>query len=112
MDPTGRYHEINLAPTGAWWSAVFSSYRARETPLRPITVRTSALSTGTLWSASLSIDLDDLPTVGDRAGLRAARLSVTAILSPREPEYLCHGHRSGGEPDYHRASGFLPCAIA
>lgn len=107
LAPDGRYQEFNLSPTGAWWSAVFSSYRQDATPVRLNSVSTIAKYDEASWSAELSVALADLVVLG-QDGLRGAKLSLTSILSPGDPEYLCWGHQSGGEPDFHRPDTFRP----
>ena len=112
MGPDGRYHEFNLAPTGAWWSASFSCYRQREKAVALPSVRTEAGLAEGSWSAALSFDLRDLDILG--GDLEQARLSVTAIFAEateQGPEYLCYGHHSGGEPDFHDVKAFLPARL-
>jgi hypothetical protein len=107
MSSRGEYHELNIAPSGAWWSASFSSYRQRREAVRCPSVRVRADHGRTHWAISLTLDLRDL-TLLETASLDAARLNVCAILSPEDPEYLCYGHTSGGEPDFHAETNFLP----
>lgn len=110
MGPDGRYQEFNLSPSGAWWCATFSGYREGATAFSCESMITEATYDDGSWTASLSVDLSDL-VVLPAEGLPMARLSVTAILSPRDPEYLCWGHQHGGEPDFHRSGAFLPVSL-
>jgi hypothetical protein len=110
MGPQGNYHEFNLSPSGAWWCASFSGYRQRIAARPCPSVQVSSSSEGPSWTASLLVDLRDIPCL-EGAGLQRAQISVTAILDPAQPEYLCSGHQSGGQPDFHRASTFLPVLL-
>lgn len=110
MGPTGHYQEFNLSPSGAWWCASFSGYRQRIAAHPCPSAQVSGCSEGSSWTASLRIDLRDIPCL-EGAGLQRARISVTAILDPAEPEYLCSGHQSGGQPDFHCAGTFLPVSL-
>lgn len=98
--PGGGYQEFNVSPTGAWWSALFSGYRqlVREVTEPPLAVQ--AHRSAGAWSVELKV----------RPALEVHRLNPTAILTPADPVYLCLGHRTGGEPDFHRADNFLPLA--
>lgn len=109
MAPDGRYQEFNLSPTGAWWTATFHGYRQRGTvgPERGATIEAQHGDAG--WSVQLTLDLEAL-TIVSPSDLALARWSLTAILNPEEPEYLCLGHHTGGPPDFHQASTFLPLA--
>lgn len=110
MGPQGDYHEFNLSPSGAWWCASFSGYRqrihAQPCPSAQVFSRAEEAS----WTTSLTFDLRDIPCLGEE-GLQRARLSVTAILCPSEPEYFCYGHQSGGQPDFHSPGTFLPVLL-
>ena len=110
MGPSGRYQELNLSPSGAWWCATFSGYRQRDSVLRCPSVKTSAQWDSGSWEAELSLDLADLPVLAD-SDLSRARLHVASILDPERPEYLCLGHVGGGQPDFHRAENFLSVVL-
>jgi hypothetical protein len=102
-----EYHELNLSPTGAWWSASFSSYRAGAAEQRLSSVQTRAQWDGSAWTSEISFDLAELPVLGG-CSPEQARLNVCAILHPPKPEFLCYAHTGGGEPDFHRADLFRP----
>ncbi len=106
MAPSGRYQEFNLSPTGAWWCATFSDYREREAVLSNLRVETSARRDETRWSVQLSLRLRDL-VVLEGLDVRHALWNVTAILSPRDPEYLSWGRKNEYPPDFHRTDIFL-----
>lgn len=104
--PSGRYVELNLGPSGAWWCAEFSAYRQRRAVLRCPTVQTQTAATETaFWEASLTVERGDLPFA--ESDWETAHWNVTAILSPQQPEYLSFGHRLGGDPDFHLEKNFL-----
>jgi hypothetical protein len=111
MGPEGMYQEFNVSPGGAWWCAVFSTYREQERTFQCPSVVTRASSRSECWTAGLSLELSDLLVLpgGD---LSQARLQVASILCSGQPEYLCSGHSSGGEPDFHRAENFRPVRLA
>lgn len=105
MGPDGRYQELNLSPCGAWWCALFSDYRQRENAFQAPSVRTRAGSETGRWWAELCLNVRDIPVLGE-GGWQTTRLHIASILSPDDPEYLCSGHHTGGEPDFHRADNF------
>lgn len=107
MGPDGRYQELNLSPGGAWWCATFSGYRQREEVLQCPSARTRAGVEAGRWWAELRLSIGDIPVMKE-GGWQAARLHVASILDPNDPEYLCSGHHSGGEPDFHREQNFQP----
>ena len=110
MSPGGDYQEFNLSPRGAWWSASFSSYRQQSEELPCPSVVVAARCGGGRWTAQLSVALADIkPLQG--FSLSQCRLNPTAILAPGQPEYLCYGHCSGGQPDFHLEDNFLPILV-
>lgn len=108
--PDGRYQELNLSPRGAWWCALFSSYRQRERVWAPQSARLTADGDQSSWSAEISVALEDL-IVLPPADLNQARMNVSAILDPQRPEFLSLGHQSGGEPDFHADCNFLAITL-
>ena len=100
------YQEINISPTGAWWSCLFSDYRqpVDEVRFEPV-IEAREHSDG--WGVTFNVALSDLkPWVGVEPQRR--RLSVTSILYDPEPHYFAWNHQSGGEPDFHRLDLFRP----
>ncbi len=106
-----RYLEVNLSPTGAWWSCSFHSYRKRDSsaPLEGVTAWASPLSaTSESWEAGLRIPLasiasainfspNDLPSRANVSGV---------VLSGKGPLYLTYGNLRAKEPDFHLADKF------
>ena len=110
MGPGGDYQEFNLSPSGAWWSASFSSYRQQSEELPCPSAEVAAGCFAGRWTAQLSVALAEIkPLQG--FSLSQCRLNPTAILAPGQPEYLCYGHCSGGQPDFHREDNFLPILV-
>lgn len=110
MAPSGRYQEFNLSPTGAWWCALFSGYREKETTLPdlPVTIENSRDETS--WSVKLSLPIQAL-VVLENTSWHEALWNATAILDPGRPVYLCWGQQNGNQPDFHRADNFLPANL-
>lgn len=108
-EPDGAYQEFNFSPSGAWWSAWFDSYRkeVREVPVPRPQIDCRALPAGG-WVVRVVLAPEGL--VASLRGTPSAELTfnLCAILDPQDPEYLCLGHVSGGEPDFHGRSNFLP----
>jgi len=75
---TGKYLEFNLAPNGAWWSAVFTSPRVRE-----------------------SEDEVQIPDVASYADLSPDGSWLTAAAIP-----LHYLRDELGEPDFHQPDKF------
>ncbi|MGE0495630.1 MAG: hypothetical protein AB7S38_40875 [Vulcanimicrobiota bacterium] len=99
-DREGRYQEFNVSPSGAWWSALFRGYRQLEREVSEPPLELQAEGGVGVWWVKLRV----------KPALELHKLNLTAILRPSDPVYLCLGHRSGGEPDFHRADNFLPLA--
>lgn len=98
------YQEVNISPTGAWWSAYFSDYRklVREVFFEPrITVEASEGH----WAVNFEAPLEAfVPLEG--LSLEDYRFSATAILYTPEAQYFAWNHSGGGEPDFHRSELF------
>lgn len=103
-EPSGCYQEINLSPTGAWWSATFSGYRERENEVRPSVEIETRIGDGE-WTVGLRMSISEL-SVGAEADVLL--YSPTAILYGPEPFYFAPHHEGEGEPDFHRAELFKP----
>ena len=104
---TGQdYQEVNVSPTGAWWSAYFEGYRVEPRELRypsEIVVEKDDSS----WSMSFRTELKHfIPWMNSPR--EDWRISVTSILYDPEPTFYCWNHFTGGEPDYHRVDIMRP----
>ena len=106
-DPaTGKYIELNLAPTGAWWMMVFNSLRQRAEQFMPDLKRISAGSIleDDSWSAFLEIPVAVLQEV---LGSVALKHNVCFILGHNPREYLSWTRLDSKHPDFHRPADFL-----
>lgn len=104
-NPEGAYHEFNLSPAGAWWTAAFSRYRKRIDSHPLNSARIENAYGESWWRARLSFSLEELYPAS-KLSLEGLKFNVASILNPSQPEYLCWGHHSGGEPDFHLDSCF------
>ena len=96
-----HYQEINVSPTGAWWSASFSDYRVLQQEVR-FQPRIEVKMEQTSWQVDFSAPLEGILPFRDLEP-REFRFSPTAILYSPEPHYFAWNHKGGGEPDFHRA---------
>lgn len=114
LDPTtGKYLEFNLAPNGAWWSAVFTAPRVRESeedvPFPPISDVASYadLAPDGSWMAAAAIPLSHLReqlNFGD-----GSMMNVTFIVNSPEQKFATAAplNESGNdEPDFHQPDKF------
>lgn len=99
-----QYQEINISPTGAWWSALFSGYRQEERELRFSPLIQSHV-TAEAWQVEFQVELSSLLPWQDLEPSQCL-ISPTCILYDPEPSYFAWNHNSGGEPDFHQASLF------
>lgn len=107
--PDPSYQEINVSPTGAWWSALFSNYREFQQEVRFEPTIAASISEQR-WEIEFTASLDDL--VPWRNVPPPQRLiSSTAILHSPEPHYFAWNHTTGGEPDFHRRDLFQPLKL-
>jgi hypothetical protein len=98
------YQEFNFAPSGAWWSCHFSSYRQRDLSFRGATLADCrAVADGAGWRVAAM-----LPAAAFAGGfsLRGRRANVSAILGA-EPRLYFSVAPIPGEPDFHK-SPFFP----
>lgn len=102
-DPgSDRYFEINLAPTGAWWSCLFDRYRERSAPplAPPAGASACSLISAGSWKAALSLPLASLPPWvsaglqghGNVCGIRGAPRQFATFAPPQ-----------AASPDFHDA---------
>ncbi len=98
------YLELNLSPSGAWWSCHFQKARvpARGEPRALKEVKTIQQETASGWRAMASIPLSELPDLND------ATANVCFILNSPEQRFLTISAPSPGAPDFHRPEAFLP----
>ena len=110
LDPaTGKYLEFNLAPNGAWWSAMFTAPRVREDekdiPFPNVATYADLAPDGS-WMTAAALPLKHLRPMlnfGD-----SSKMNVTFILGSPEQKFLTAAKlmEGGGEPDYHLPDKF------
>ena len=113
-DPSGRYQEFNLAPSGAWWSAVFDSYRCRaEVSPRPTVVEVHTQVSSGSWRGLLGIARESM-TIQVTEG---SSLHVSGITYASMCCYLSSYPDRSVDPDFHRSEcfqgvSFVPARVA
>ncbi len=100
---TGRYIELNLSPTSAWWLQGFAAPRVEDASFSPWACEVRALAGHSVeWSASL-------PAL--EAYLGPAQqwcYNVTGILNTPHYAFLSLATLPGAVPDFHQPASFLP----
>lgn len=108
LDPaTGKYLEFNLAPNGAWWSAIFTAPRVRERaediPFEGVATYADLAPDGT-WMAAAAIPLVHLRSLlnfGD-----TSMMNVTFIVNSPEQKFASATELGNGQPDFHQPDQF------
>lgn len=104
---SGRYQEFNIAPSGAWWSCAFSSYRkCVDVPIAIPTIKSWSESTPAGWRAALEIPLSQLQ-IGCHE-LKSLRCNICSIEGKNPRHYLSAATIETPDPDFHHQSSFLP----
>jgi hypothetical protein len=107
-DSSGRYQEFNLAPSGAWWSAVFDSYRRRaEVSPRPTILEVHTEVSSGSWRGLLGIQRESM-AIQVREG---SSLHVSGIVYAPKCRYLSSCPDRSVEPDFHRSACFQPVSL-
>ncbi len=102
-----RYLEINLAPSGAWWSAEFYGPRMRvHSEAAPIEgVRShSRIAVDGCWQAAVAIPIAYLE-LHFGFGMDS-RLNVTFIVDSPQQRFLSAVRLPGDMPDFHQPGYF------
>ena len=102
---TGKYIELNLAPTGAWWMMIFDAPRQRGKEDMPDLsgIKTSNMFTALTWKASLAIPI---LVVEKALGRDTLKHNVCFILGKNPREYLSWTRLAAKQPDFHRPDDF------
>ncbi len=107
-----RYEEFNIAPNGAWWRCVFSSYRVREDAVdyaEPSPGIATSQRNGS-WSVAIGIPFSQLNI--DFRAREGERLNVCAIVSNGHGrEYLSTAPLDAVKPDFHQTVSYQRCAL-
>ena len=99
-----RYQEINISPSGAWWSGLFSDYRVLESNQQFDCSIESKISSHS-WEISFEAELRHFQPWRELPSSER-RISVASILYDPDPQYFAWNHGGGGEPDFHRQDLF------
>lgn len=108
---TGRYLEINVSPSGAWWSCVFSDVRSRDLSTPPPQIDgIRAQPKGQGWQAEFGLSFAEIERcLGSAEKLRG---NVTLILGgcpdQNPPLENLHSVATLGAVDFHRPHEWLP----
>ncbi len=108
LDPvSGRYLEFNLAPNGAWWSAMFTAPRVRasdeDVPFAGVATYAELAPDGS-WLAAAAIPLKHLKSelnFGD-----GVRMNVNFILNSPDQRFASATDLGGGDADFHQPGKF------
>jgi len=101
--PDGSYQELNLAPSGAWWSMTLDEYRIRRSSPRSPEVRhmsTSVLAGG--WSVVVGFSRTTLEVPLNSESL----LHVSGMWYREPPSYFSSSAPHERAPDYHHSVCF------
>ena len=110
---TGRYLEVHLAPSGRWWSCLFTAVRMREIeegkplPFSVIHHRRDRL--GRRWEASMQVPaavVCKLLGVNDFMELRANLAAIAHPVTGRAL-YFSLTAMPGAKPDFHQPAAWL-----
>ena len=93
------YQEINISPTGAYWSALFSDYRVREKELH-LNPTIEANIGPDSWSVVFKVECEKLVPWLD-VPREKWRFTPTAILHDPHPAFFCWAEPQSMEPDFH-----------
>lgn len=109
-DSSQRYQELELSPTGAWWSAVFSAPRVREQQdLSKVSVVCSSANVAGNYQLLFAYPRNALGinfSFGERS-----RANVCACLGKGKRDYLSYCSLSGETPDFHQPKEFWPLML-
>ncbi len=106
--PNGVYQELNLAPSGAWWSMTLDEYRVRRgTPRRPEVRFMSTSFADDSWSVIAAFYRSSLEVAVSPEAL----LHVSAMWYREEPWFLSSCPPAGIAPDYHHPGCFEPVVM-
>ncbi len=108
LDPSnGKYLEFNLAPNGAWWSALFTAPRVRESekniPLEGVATYADLAPDGS-WLAAAALPLHRLRNelnFGDNS-----QMNVTFIVDSPYQRFATATDLGKGTPDFHQPQQF------
>ncbi len=101
------YQEFNIAPSGAWWSCLFSGYREEsKAAFSPPVVTVEAVETTSGWNAAIKVPLSSLAFSVD--ALSDLRLNICLIQGKAPRNYLSAAFIETPAPDFHYFRSYLP----
>jgi hypothetical protein len=104
----GRYQELNVAPSGAWWSMTLSEYRKREPEAkRPELVHTSCALEAGRWEVVAAFERQSLQVDVNPS----SSIHVAGMWYRPESTFLSSHPPPGIEPDYHDHGCFQPISL-
>ena len=104
---TGHYQEFNIAPSGAWWSALFNGYRSQATtPFTAPQVEVLCHSSAQGWNSAIRIPLAELAIPSHP--LESLRVNLCLIEGKAPRHYLSAAHIGTEQPDFHAFQYYLP----
>lgn len=105
------YQELHLSPSGAWWSAVFSGYRQRDSKHdgQPQNVETYAVRRAASWEAAFSLPLQEMQVQPFEGQTVLGNLCGYLGENPRQ--LFSAAPPPASEPDFHFAGLFSPLAL-
>jgi hypothetical protein len=101
--PDGVYQELNIAPSGAWWSMTLDAYRIRRpSPRRPEVRYTSVSVLPGAWDVVVGFARTtmEVPVTSD------SLLHVSGMWYREQPIYLSSSAPHELAPDYHHPGCF------
>ena len=108
---TKQYQEFNIAPSGAWWSALFSGYRTQVvSTFTPPTVELHCHSSAQGWNAAIKIPFSELALPG--ASHKNLLVNLCLIQGQKPRHYLSAALIETAEPDFHAFQFFLPVKVS
>ncbi len=98
------YMELNLAPNGAWWAAVFDEPRVDHPGFdaSAMLVRSCGHNESTGWTAELHLPLSVLGELGWKLSELHACACAVLLQADGSYCYTSTSMRAGEKPDFHR----------
>jgi hypothetical protein len=107
---SGEYQEFNVAPSGAWWTCVFTEYRKRAMNFpKPRSVCVERKVTADRWEVVFGVKLSELSImITSQTHLHVAVISADPVGSATAQRFFSSHPLAGAEPDFHTPKVFLP----
>lgn len=106
--PSGEYQELNIAPSGAWWSMTLDEYRVRRaSPRRPDVRFLSTSVVENSWRVIAAFSRSSLEVAVSSESL----LHVSGMWYQDRPSFLSSSPPADLAPDYHHPGCFQPMVL-